>query len=240
MQRFREPEASPTAPRRYDDATVRNILARAAELEARTPPLTDPTTLTTEQIETLGREVGLSSEAVRLALREKGEEVVVAMSTTEVAAAVTMKPITRADVRKAGQLALVYNGVALLLILTSWLSSHYFAKPSSAPPAALILPFVIIGGIYLVLGPPIFPFVYGWRRKDWRQGLILSAALLPMYGVAVGIAVLIAALAIPNFQAAVFLNGPPYLLLAVLSLITSPVGGAVGRWWHDRTLAEER
>lgn len=67
MQRFRNDHNTEYSPALYDEATVREVLARAAEIEVQS----DSELLTARQIETLGNELGLSQEAVRRALGEK-------------------------------------------------------------------------------------------------------------------------------------------------------------------------
>lgn len=64
MQRFRDIENRTTngAPL-YDSESTRNVLARAAQIEAES-------VLTTKQVEALGVELGLSPESVRQALGE--------------------------------------------------------------------------------------------------------------------------------------------------------------------------
>ncbi|MBC8139364.1 MAG: hypothetical protein H8F28_26100, partial [Fibrella sp.] len=68
MQLFRSEEnlTSNAAPR-YDSEMVRQVLARASEIESQA----ETELLTADQVEALGSDLGLSSEAVRRALGER-------------------------------------------------------------------------------------------------------------------------------------------------------------------------
>lgn len=86
-----------TQPPRYDSETVREVLARASEIETQA----EPDLLTASQVEALGSELGLSPEAVRRALGEKtgvGREVVTASRATRRQALV---PLTQEKVKEA-------------------------------------------------------------------------------------------------------------------------------------------
>lgn len=232
MQRFQKSEQGANAARRYDSDAVRHILARASEIESRTEP--DP--LTEEQVEALGREVGLSPEAVRRALRKKiGVEVghETARETR------LLPPITRSDVRSAAQSGLLYSVVALVAMAATLVVGHYSNDLRYVSPAYWLMAagLVIFCMIYLFLCPLLFPFLYGWRRRDWRQGLLLTLALIPMYAVAFGVAVLIV---VSQISIRLEFGGVPYVPLSVASIASGIVGGLAGRWWHDRSLAEER
>lgn len=115
-------------------------------------------------------------------------------------------------------------------------SAHYHEFFASVSPV-VYLPIIVLIGVCMLLGPSIFPFWYGWRRKDWRQGLLLSAALLPMYAASIGIAILIVLALMPLNTS---LDGPLYTALVIASLLSGIIGGLSGRWWQDRKLAEER
>lgn len=229
MQRFRESEDTTQTTPCYDSQTVRQVLARASEIESQP----ESETLTAEQVETLGRELGLSPDAIRRALHERVNPNV---AQQIVSGTKSLPPITRYDVKNAGKLDLLYSSVAFFTLVLSLVLGHYHELFDSVSPAVFVPAFVIIG-IYMLLGPSIFPFWYGWRRKDWRQGLLLTAALLPMYGTSIGIAILVVLALIPIHLS---FGGPPYTALVIASLLSGIVGGLSGRWWEDRKLAEER
>ena len=66
MQRFYESHPTTNDAPLYDDEAVRRVLTRATEIEAET----ETKRLTARQVETLGRDLGISPDAVRRALGE--------------------------------------------------------------------------------------------------------------------------------------------------------------------------
>lgn len=102
MQRFHDKERSTETPR-YDSETVRQVLARASDIEQQQA---ETEALTAAQIETLGSEIGLSSVAVRQALGE------FRVGTGQGALQTTQKQITNSQI-----LAAFLTGFAHLLVL---------------------------------------------------------------------------------------------------------------------------
>ena len=141
----------------YDSETMRDVLARAAQIETETQA---DAPMTAAQIETLGRELGLSSDAVRRSLGEK-------VGTVAPVARHTTRQETMKAVLPIGLLA--YLGFPLLYVISALL------RPLET---SAVDDFVAATALYGVVRP-------GWFLPTPRS-IVLGAVFLPaMYMVTV-------------------------------------------------------
>lgn len=143
MQLFRAEEnlAGNDRPR-YDSQTVREVLARASEIETQA----EPELLTVAQVEALGSELGLSPEAVRRALGEKGVVGSVVPATS--ARKRVLVPLTQEQVKAAYSFTLWYALICFPVIfgvagaMRSGTTSTEIAAPI-ASIVALVIPIYL-------------------------------------------------------------------------------------------------
>ncbi|MBC8139918.1 MAG: hypothetical protein H7Y38_00600, partial [Armatimonadetes bacterium] len=168
MQRFQEPTetTTPAAPV-YDSETVREVLARAAQIEQEKQA---DAPLTAEQIETLGLELGLSPDAVRRSLGEKVGTV--APVKTAITATTQTEPLTRAQL-VWGFAPMLIHIVASYLFLSFWVT-----LPQSR------LENVSSIGNFLIIAFGTVPYLLsayaGWTTKRVRLSVI-GAIYLPLF-----------------------------------------------------------
>ena len=165
MQRFREPTetTTPTAPV-YDSETVREVLSRAAQIEQERQ---EGDTMTAEQIETLGRELGLSPDAVRRSLGEKVGTVAPVQATV----ATQTEPLTRAQLIRGFAPLVVHLAVSYFL-LSFWAGLPQSRLESTAQNdllirASFLLPFLLLAWA-------------GWATKRVRLSIV-GAIYLPLF-----------------------------------------------------------
>ena len=164
-QTFREETApSPVAAApRYDAESVREVLARASEIEAAQH---EPDALTAEQVETLGAELGLSPAAVRRALGEREHKASPAVLTVPSISA-RRERLTVAQIVAVPLPGLVY-AIALsvcLFTLARFLNGAILTTAATA--------FILFSVFFL---PPLLSGWLGWRRGDVRLGLATGFA----------------------------------------------------------------
>lgn len=211
-QRFRDQEAI-SAPR-FDSQAVREVLARASEIEA------EPETelLTAAQIETLGAEIGLSPEAVRKALGEKiGSTAVVAEASPAIHKNV-LAPLTQEQVKAAYMLNLWYALFSFFFLFGVLKFMHGGTTPrETGTPLAIIAAF----------GAPIFlAFRSGFLAKRVKVGMVgglLTTLLVALVSLVAGAIV----------EGNGSLNGVMVILVLVtlLGAIAGGAGAAARHWW---------
>jgi hypothetical protein len=143
----------------------------------------------------------------------------------------TPSPITQRNIHDAVREAAIHACIAFLISMTTFLISTQVDYGRSTPRGFAVMN-LISASIYPYLGGLIFPFLYGWRRRDWRQGVLLSGTLFAAFSV-----VTIAIILLVNSTSMRKLSfGPdpsPYLVLAVVYATPGLLGGLLGRWWHN-------
>lgn len=166
--RLQQMAATTETVRRYDADTVRQVLARASELEQE-----EQDRLSAVQVEALGREIGLSPEAVRRALGE------IEHRTGNVQQLQQLRPLRSRAVIDSAMPGLMY-AIALSFFVFYVSSNHSSSVPD---PLILVIAFCI---------PPLIALVNSWRQRSLLLGLIggvattLSALLAICIGATLG------------------------------------------------------
>ena len=259
MKAFHEPTESQTTTPVYNSETVRKVLLRASQIEEeaqvhpalvvqtaepRQPDIatteqnnrkaqTDPA-MTLTQVEMLGQELGLSPNTVRRALSEQMGILTVSAATRRG----RLPFITPADMMNVVKNAVAYSVLAAVLAFVSALISH---DTASFRRLYEFLPFVLhlhlLSVLFYALGAFIFPFVYGWRRKDWRQGMVLGVTIVPIYVLCLWVVVFVCDETIkPQWS----IDWMSYSYLAIVPAITGALGGGAGLWSQFEKLEAER
>jgi len=141
---------------RYDAQTVQQILALARQMQAR-----HRETLTAEDVEALGHEVGIEPEFLRRALAQiEAQGARPAIETVPRSFEVSGRPPTRYQRRRGAVPALVY---AVLVTLTlGWMNGTDFST----------------FGLYFALPLALLFCVGFWRKSKWADALGVSLLAL--------------------------------------------------------------
>ncbi|MBC7809183.1 MAG: hypothetical protein H7145_23860 [Akkermansiaceae bacterium] len=221
MQRFRDEETTISLPR-YNSESVRQILARASEIESRP----DTEALTPAQVETLGREIGLSPDAVRRALGELHPQTTAAVAVTAPATVIQTPPValTQARAKQAYLpilLAAVLGPPAVFVISLLIAAFH---------GSSLIVPSLVALGLLFLFARA------GWITKRARLSFLgLIFAPLMMLLACIANALGGGGSVIPTTE-----EGIPALLMAPLASVVH-LGGALARkWWDNLPQTDDR
>jgi hypothetical protein len=187
---------------------------------------------TAAQVEALGRELGMSPEAVRQALQEKAG--IASTPQTQTANQTLLSSITRQGIKTCAQIAAIYNAITLVLIVMA------NAVNAVDSPAPIALPVITIALSYMLVGPVVVPFRYGWNRKDWRQGLLMGAVLTLLSILTIGGAVAGAKVSHRFDYPQLAFDNSLFAAIAVMAVLSGMIGGAMGKAWQERKVALER
>ncbi len=215
MQMFRtEKQNADTTVPLYDPESVRRVLARASEIETQA----ETELLSVVQVEALGAELGLSPQAVRIALGET----VGSSADTGVVAGVPRRQVrgvlTQEQVKAAFMPNAWYSLVCFFLLAFVARMSHSGTMPN---PVGLGCA-VIIG----LLVPVYLAFRSGYLSRNIRVGAVgggLTTALLSI------IATISLYLAVPNAG----LQGVEAVILCLtaLGVCAGMLGAFIRDWW---------
>ena len=170
QQTFRDETVE--APR-YDTETVRRVLARAAEIEAQP----EPDQLTSAQIEELGAELNLSSEAVRRAFGE----VVNVPATESVSTTVSTRTTT------TYQLSAKANEALTLVSIPAFLCTvfGFCIAATTTHPAQLQDNFDM--GIFMMSSLVVFALGMFWQNVKMATFAAVISVVSTLLGVYIGI-----------------------------------------------------
>lgn len=200
---------------RYDSETVREVLARASEIETQA----EPDLLTASQVEALGSELGLSPEAVRRALGEKigvGRETMTASRTIRRKALV---PLTQEQVKEA---YLINLWIALACFPIMFVAAR-FMHSGTMPQEIGIVTYI---GIGLVI-PFYLALRSGFLTK--RVGVAMVGGILTT--LLTTFISLIALLTAPNSNGNGI--GQMILLMLFLGMVAGAMGAGARHWWDS-------
>lgn len=212
MQRFHDtPTQNAATTPVYDSETVREVLARAAQIEQQAQ--TDAP-MTAEQIETLGRELGMSPESVRRALGEKTTTQYAPVQTRTATEPVATQARMKSALLPLFWLAFLCFPVAnlTLVIDRNWqdvsLMSNYF----------VVVVALVVTAFFL--------FRLGWIIRQQRAALFAAT-----YAPVVTFLTLLAPTMAEGrsmWHLAPFLGS---LFTSVLAVFVCGFGMTVGAWW---------
>lgn len=189
---------------RYDSGTVRRVLARASELEQQ-----EVETLSAPQIEALGRELGLSPDAVRRALGEVTGGYRTQISSVNTA----LRPLSVREMLLTPLPGVVYGAcVAAFILLAPGGFSMFDLSTNSLTVFALQFLFYWL--------PPALALWLGWRRRDWRLGLAT--------GVFIAYVAQYAGPTALSIKSGFSMNGE-YLMTTLWGAAAGAVGGFLGK-----------
>ena len=241
MQRLLSDTVPGTSGVHLDTDTVRQVLARASEIEQQK----DPETLTVEQVETLGRELGISPEAVRRALGE------VAPNTNQQLVHIPRsKRLQQSNYKAALQPVLRFSGLnaaVLFVYMCTAIANSNFLRSQNImeSPAKHNVLFSMIMGLaltFIVAAPVLISMTSGWHSRHIRTGML--------GGLVLGIASVLSTsvVAIP-FNLLVTSEGnfglynPIWgfvMAMPIACTFFGGIGGVAWRWWNSLAKHEER
>ncbi|MBC8143542.1 MAG: hypothetical protein H7Y38_19095 [Armatimonadetes bacterium] len=206
---FRQKTRGETAPiptTRYDAGTVRQVLARASEIEEQP----QPDALTPEQIETLGKELGLSPASIWQSLGEVVSPAPQSVVRTSVATA----QLTQEQVKKA------YVPLLLSLVLSLPVLTLVFSMIRAASgDGFFVLPLVF-------LFATVMSVRFGWQAKRLRMSFTGAVYLSLIY-----ISTFIAYSVVGNRSDWNETTGLFLLLVAFVGVVSCAIGAGARKWW---------
>jgi hypothetical protein len=199
---------------RYDSETVREVLARASEIEAQT----ETELLTATQVEALGSELGLSPEAVRRALGEKSGVASEVAKTSTITRDKALEPLTQERIKAAYLPNLWYGLVCFPIIFALYRLMHGGTTPSEiGVPMAIAVAFVV---------PVYLAFRSGFLTKEARVGAV--GGLLTVLLVS-SIALIAGGMAMPG--SSMQRVDRIVLLVLIIGAAFGALGSGVRHWW---------